>query len=89
MEDRLSKIEQAIQSLNERNIRVEAEKSWEVSFFRKALITIITYVIASLVLYIIGAQNFFLSALIPTVGYILSTQSLPVIKRWWIRNKSK
>jgi len=44
-----------------------------------------TYIIASAVMYAIGIANYLLSALIPTIGYFLSTQSLPVIKRWWIK----
>ncbi len=78
-------LEQEILQLKERNLRVEAEKSWEVSFFRKVSIAIVTYIVATLVLYFIGISNFLLSALIPTIGYVLSTQSLPIIKKWWMR----
>ena len=85
MEDRLAKIEQDIRNIKERNEKVGAEKSWEVSAFRKISIAISTYIIASLVLFFIGVPNYLLSALIPTIGYLLSTQSLPFIKRWWIK----
>ncbi len=76
-------IEDEIVAIKARNLRVEADKAWETSRIRIALITVITYIIAALVLYFIGVSNFFLSALIPTIGYLLSTQSLPFIKRWW------
>jgi hypothetical protein len=76
-------VEKEIKIIKERNKRVEADKAWERSGFRIFLVSAITYIIASLVLYFIGVQNFLLSALVPTVGYYLSTQSLPVIKRWW------
>lgn len=83
-------VEKEILIIKERNKRVEADKAWERSGFRILLVSTITYVIASLVLYFIGAQNFLLSALVPTVGYYLSTQSLPVIKKWWTdRYRSK
>jgi len=82
-------IEQEIKALKERNARVEADKAWEVSWFRKASIIVITYIIASLVMWVIKVPNFFLSALIPTLGYFLSTQSLPFIKRWWVRERFK
>jgi len=88
MDDRISKIEQELAAIKERNSRVEAEKAWEVSGFRKAVIAVVTYVLASLVLYFIGVPNFYLSALIPTLGYILSTLSLPFVKRWWIDDNS-
>jgi len=85
MEERINIIEDTLSKIKERNARVEADKAWEVSLFRKFTIAVVTYVLASLVLYFIGIQNFYLSALIPTLGYLLSTLSLPVIKRWWIK----
>ena len=30
-----------------------------------------------------------LSAVVPVVGYLLSTQSLPFLKDWWIRTQFK
>lgn len=84
MDERLTKIENELARLKERNARVEAGKAWEVSPFRRTTIAVITYVLASLVLHFIGVQNFYLSALIPTLGYVLSTLSLPIIKKWWI-----
>ncbi len=77
-------IEKEILAIKERNVRVEADKAWERSSVRILSVAAITYIIASLVLYLIGVANFLESALIPTIGYLLSTQSLPVIKRWWV-----
>ena len=78
-------IEKEIILIKERNLKVEADKAWETSFFRIVLISIVTYVIASFVMYFIGVKNFLLNALIPTIGYLLSAQSLPLIKHWWIK----
>ena len=89
MEDRLNKIEQELARISERNARVESDKAWEVSVFRKVTAAVVTYLLASLVLYFIGVQDFYLSALIPTLGYLLSTLSLPVVKKWWIANHFK
>ena len=74
-----------IAAIKERNRRVEADKAWERSGFRILSITVATYIIASVVMYAIGIANYLLSALIPAIGYFLSTQSLPIIKRWWIK----
>ncbi len=82
--DQIKKLETRIKDLEARNKRVEADKAWETSLFRILTITAITYVIASFVLKLIGVEDFFLGALIPTIGYFLSVQSLPAIKRWWI-----
>jgi preprotein translocase subunit SecF len=79
-EERLNKIE-------DRNKRVELDKAWERSFVRIVFVSIITYFVAFFVLYSIGVSRSYLSALIPTIGFILSTQSIPVVKKYWIKNK--
>lgn len=93
MNNDIENIYSEIKALKERNYRVEADKAWEISNFRIVSISIITYTIASFVLYLIGANNFLLGSLVPTVGYFLSTQSLPLIKKWWtnrfIKQKKK
>lgn len=78
-------LEQEIAALKERNTRVEADKAWEVSIFRKMTIAIITYVVAVALLYAIGNDEVFRNALVPVAGYLLSTQSLPFLKKWWIK----
>jgi hypothetical protein len=88
MEERLQILEKEIALVKERNLRVESDKRWETSTFRVLSITVITYIIVLLVLYSIGAENIFLSALVPAVGFFLSTQSLPAVKRWWINRLS-
>ena len=85
MEEKIQKLEKGMAALKDRNLRVEADKAWETSGFRIFSITIITYIIAALVLYFISAKNFLFNALVPTAGFFLSTQSLPAVKRWWIK----
>ena len=81
---RLEVLEQEINALKERNRRVEGDKAWETSWFRICFIVVITYLITTIVFYFIGVNNFYLNALIPTIGYFLSTLSLPFVKKWWI-----
>jgi len=80
VEERLNKIE-------ERNKRVELDKSWETSLIRILSVSIITYIVAFFVLFSMGVSKSYLSALIPVIGFILSTQSIPIIKKYWIKNK--
>jgi hypothetical protein len=82
-------IEQEIEQLKNRNQRVEADKAWEVSWFRIGLLTVAVYIIATLVLVIIKTEKPFLSALIPAVGYFFSMQTLPTVKRWWIKRHGR
>jgi len=77
-------MEDRIKAIEERNRNVEAEKAWETSTFRKVSIAVITYLVASAVLFVIGVPEFYLAAIVPVVGYLLSTQSLPTLKRKWI-----
>jgi hypothetical protein len=89
LEQQVQQLQQEVEALRQRNTRVEADKSWETSFCRKATIAVITYATASAFLYLIGVRDFLLSALVPTFGFLLSTQSLPVIKQWWIERNLK
>ena len=83
----LQQIEKELETIKERNKRVEADKAWERSSFRIGTVCVITYLTASVVLFMIGVKDFYLAALIPTVGFFLSTLSLPVVKRWWIKKR--
>jgi len=79
-EERLNKIE-------ERNKKVEMDKAWETSSLRIFTISFITYLAAIFVLYSIGVSKPYLSALIPVLGFILSTLSVPVIKKYWVKKR--
>ena len=83
-DERLQQIEQQLEIVRQRNARVEADKAWEGSRIRIGAICVITYLVASVLLYTIGAKQFWLDALVPPLGFFLSTRSLPAIKRWWI-----
>jgi hypothetical protein len=89
MEERIQKLEAEIQIIKERNSRVESDKAWETSYFRVLLISAIIYVIAVWALYFIGSENYFSNALVPAIGYFISVQSLPFIKKWWIKKYTK
>jgi len=89
MEERIQKLEKEIEIIKARNLKVEADKAWETSYFRIFSIFIIIYIIASFVMYAIGSPHYFLNALVPPVGYFLSMQSLPFIKKWWIKDNKK
>ncbi|MSU60723.1 MAG: hypothetical protein EXS52_02280 [Candidatus Staskawiczbacteria bacterium] len=82
-------LEKEVSLIKERNERVELDKAWETSAFRIASILVMTHIITAVVFYFIGVKNYLVSALIPTVGYYVSTQSLPFIKRWWVNEVYK
>jgi len=82
--ERISALEAELAALKVRNLRVESDKAWEVSRFRFFFLVISTYVLTAIVFLAINAPAPLLDALIPTTGYIISTQTLPVLKRWWV-----
>lgn len=85
----LSELKKQVAIIQQRNKSVEANKAWETSFSRRATVCLITYLTANLLLFILGVKDFYLSAIVPTAGFILSTLSLPPIKKWWIRKYLK
>lgn len=76
-----------MQKIEERNKRVELDKKWETSFARIFSVGLITYVVALVTLAIIHAPHPYQNALIPAIGFILSTQSIPFIKKVWMKNQ--
>jgi len=88
-QEKIDELEARIQQIEKRNKLVEGDKAWETSTFRVVSITLITYIIAVVVMYVIRVEDPLLAALIPTIGFYLSTQSLPLIKRWWIQKRGR
>ncbi len=82
-------MKQEIESLKERNKRVEADKAWETSMMRRTIVAVMTYFTIVLLLYLINAPNPWITALVPTLGFVLSTLSLSFVKKWWIANVYK
>ena len=88
MEERLQKIEKELADIKERNLRVEGDKGWEVSWTRRVFIAVSSYIVAGIWLVIINDSFPWLKAFVPAFGYLLSTLSLPFIKKWWINKKT-
>ena len=79
-------LEKRLTAIEKRNHRVERDKAWETSKARIFTITAITYALAALLLHIIQVENHLTGALVPTLGYFLSTQSLPIVREIWEKN---
>ena len=89
MEDRLARIEQELEAIQQRNSKVEADKAWEGSRERVGTICVLTYFVVASMMCAMNVDRFWLNALVPVAGFFLSAQSMPVIKRWWIKNRFK
>ena len=83
----MEELEKRIKKIEERNKKVELDKAWEGSKTRKILIILMTYVFAVLYLKIADTTNPYFGAVVPCVGFYLSTQSIDVIKKNWMKKK--
>ncbi len=81
----LETVQQELNKLKERNKRVDANKAWETSFTRKVTLAVLTYFVIGLTLTTIKNPDPWINAIIPTLGFLLSTLSLPYIKNVWER----
>ena len=77
-------VEEEIKQIKERNKRVELDKKWETSITRRICIMILTYIIVIVYTYLIRKYDYvFLSALVPVIGFTLSTLSLKIVRKMW------
>ncbi len=80
-------VEAEIETIKSRNLRVEGDKAWETSNTRRLIILIGTYALSYLLFLIINAPNPHLAALVPAMGFLLSTLTMPFLKDAWLRNR--
>lgn len=86
---KIEELEREINKIKARNVRVEADKAWETSLTRRAIITIGTYLFSAVFLLLINAPNPFFTALVPALAFVVSTLTLPPIKSWWLGKKTQ
>ena len=77
-----------ITKIEERNKRVELDKAWETSLTRRLSIAALTYIVVVCYLIIIQNSEPFVNALVPPVGYVLSTLVMKRVRTIWQKKKS-
>ncbi len=82
----IEEIEKEILLIKERNRKVEIDKAWERSAFRKILVAALTYLVIVLLFFAMKLPDAFVNALVPTAAFMLSTLSLTWFKKFWIRH---
>lgn len=73
-----------IENLEARNKRVEADKAWEGSWSRKLAIIVLTYFVIASYLYLVVKIDPWVNAVVPVVGFFLSTLTIGLLKKIWI-----
>lgn len=85
--DEVKKLREEVELIKARNKRVEADKAWETSKTRTAVIAVSTFLLIYIVMRLIGADNPELNAIISAAAYWISTESYGVLKRWWLSKR--
>lgn len=78
-------IEERVAAIEERNRRVEMDKAWETSWTRRISIALLTYAVVLCYLLVINNDKPFINALVPSLGFLLSTPVLKSIRKLWQR----
>ncbi|PIV09522.1 hypothetical protein COS31_03885 [Candidatus Roizmanbacteria bacterium CG02_land_8_20_14_3_00_36_15] len=82
---KIEELAQEIDLIKKRNQRVEIDKAWETSIVRKILLLVFTYLSIGLYLNAMNIKDPWLNAVVPSIGFLLSTLTLPYFKDLWRR----
>lgn len=85
----LEQVQSDIKDIKARNQRVEADKAWETSWTRKLLIVLLTYIVVVSFFRVAELPRPFINAIVPVVGFALSTLTVRAIKTWWLKTSYK
>lgn len=82
-------ISKELAAIKERNSRVEADKAWETSWTRKIIVAVLTYLVIVSFFIIADLPDPFPNAVVPTAAFIISTSSLPIFKKFWLKSHNR
>ena len=85
----IEELENELDKIKERNKKVEADKAWETSLSRKIIVAILTYVVVVIFFFFAALPNPLTNSIVPTLGFIISTLSIPVFRKIWLKFKNK
>lgn len=83
----LEDLEKRISEIEKRNRRVETDKKWETSLVRRTLLFLFTYLSIAIYFLAVGIDRPFFNAMVPAVGFWLSTLTLPFFRKLWEKGK--
>ena len=83
----MEELAQRVAKIEERNKKVELDKAWETSWARKLLVAVLTYLVVAVFMNALGVDSPWLNAIIPSLGFMLSTLTIPMVKNLWLKLK--
>lgn len=88
--DEIENLKKDIEEIKSRNRKVELDKKWETSNLRKISICVLTYIVVLIYSILVNKKgNVFLNSAVPVIGFFLSTLSLDLIRKLWIKGTYK
>jgi hypothetical protein len=78
-----------VEKLESRNRRVEGDKAWETSWFRRISIMIMTYIVVVFYLRFVVHIDPWVNALVPVIGFTFSTLTLSLLKQRWLDRRNR
>jgi hypothetical protein len=78
-----------IEKLEARNQKVEGDKAWETSWTRRLSIMVLTYIIVAFYLRFVVHIDPWINALVPVIGFLLSTVTVSRVKKVWVAHRSR
>ena len=79
----LEELQLEIEDIKKRNRRVEKDKAWETSWTRKLIILVLTYMVIVVFFLSMRLPDPFVNAIVPALAFVLSTMTVPVVKKKW------
>ncbi len=83
----MADLEHRVSAIEARNRRVEHDKAWEISRVRAFLVIGLTYGLVGLYLAMIDIDRPWLNAVVPAIGFYLSTRVIGVAKHAWLERQ--
>lgn len=80
-------LQNQINEIQQRNKKVEVDKAWETSSMRKIIILLLTYVVIVIFFLIAELPKPFLNAIVPALAFVLSTFTLSLFIRLWLKKQ--
>jgi len=78
-------VKKEIIKINDRNKRVEVDKAWEISWARRSIVAILTYLVIVVFFFFANLADPWINAIVPTAAFFVSTATLPLFKKLWMK----
>lgn len=83
LDERVERLEEEVDAIRERNKKAEKDKAWEISWWRRGVITLLTYIVVVIYFFAADLPDPFINSVVPAVAFVLATMTLPWFQKVW------